>query len=113
MQTLGQTYISGPAADAIESLAAIMLLSLEIPIAALGCDFILGANLKAVASTLFRCYKKTRPFGLVFLVLQRRIRIKIESPGGAFIGQCKHWPMKGVDKVRRLENLFRSIQKYS
>ena len=112
MQTLGQTYISGPAADASESLAAIMLLSLEIPIAALGCDFILGANLKAVASKLFRCYKKST-HSRAFFGAPAGIRIKIESPGGAFIGQCKHWPIQGVDIVRRLESLFRSIQKYS
>ena len=70
MQTLGQTYISGPAADACESLAAVLLPSLKVPSTSMGFNLVLGAGLKMTASKVLRYYKKTA-VKAVFLVLQR------------------------------------------
>ena len=50
----------------------------------------LDDSMKYIASKVLGCYKNDR-FTAVIFGAPAGIRITIESPGGAFLAQCKHW----------------------
>ena len=85
MQTLGKSFISGPAADACESLAATLLPSLNVLTTALGFDFVVGADLKMTASKVLGCYKNSStPLGVLLFLLSEgtRTRGRLETCRG-------------------------------